>query len=274
MTTPILIKSDNVSCASCSQDVTCLSKSVKESMWSPLNVGASISTSIETVVTVGGGFLPAHHQKIAQTNCEKLEPILSTCRPRRRTAEADTSTRTRRHSFCAGNVALLRSCKFLLCRLSLSLSLRCWGFGVLLSLSLSLVQLTRVRKELLHFRHPSTPSALSELSTARRSHDRPHNTGPSTEAPQPLMSFYNPSVVDRVICLFRHTDCTNVNARVNCAVTKTWCIKDKAHAPLLRSRDSTLPPAHTALSSKSQLRSNSRRPAASDTQEHLSCLDS
>ena len=30
-------------------------------------------------------FLPEHHQKIVQTNCEKLKPILSTCRPRLRT---------------------------------------------------------------------------------------------------------------------------------------------------------------------------------------------
>ena len=55
MTTPILIKSDNVSFASCSQDVTRLSKSVKESMRSPLNVVASKSTSFETVVTVENG---------------------------------------------------------------------------------------------------------------------------------------------------------------------------------------------------------------------------
>ena len=40
--------------------------------------------------------LPAHHQKIVQTNCEQLESILSTCRPRLRTAEAGTSTQTRR----------------------------------------------------------------------------------------------------------------------------------------------------------------------------------
>ena len=40
--------------------------------------------------------LPAHHQKIVQTNCEKVEFILSTCRPRLRTAEAGTSTQTRR----------------------------------------------------------------------------------------------------------------------------------------------------------------------------------
>ena len=31
--------------------------------------------------------LPAHHEKIAQTNREKLEPLLSTCRPRLRTCE-------------------------------------------------------------------------------------------------------------------------------------------------------------------------------------------
>ena len=52
MTTLMLIKSDNASFASCSQDVTRLSKSVKESMRSPLNVVASKSTSFETVVTV------------------------------------------------------------------------------------------------------------------------------------------------------------------------------------------------------------------------------
>ena len=55
MTTPSFIKSDNVSFASCSQDVTRLSKSVKESMRSPLNVFASKSTNFETVVTVETG---------------------------------------------------------------------------------------------------------------------------------------------------------------------------------------------------------------------------
>ena len=60
-------------------------------------------------------------------------------------------------------------------------------------------------KDLLHVRQPSTPSALPALTTARRSHDRPHNTSPSTEAPLPLMSYKNSSAVDRVICL-EHTD--------------------------------------------------------------------
>ena len=50
-----LTKSDNVSFASCSQDMTRLSKSVKESMRSPLHVVASKSTSFETVVTVDTG---------------------------------------------------------------------------------------------------------------------------------------------------------------------------------------------------------------------------
>ena len=69
-----------------------------------------------------------------------------------------------------------------------------------------------------------TPPALAALTTARRSHDRPHNT----EAPLPLMSFNNSSAVGRVTCLFQAHGlsenslcmCTSVNARVNCAVSK------------------------------------------------------
>ena len=38
----------------------------------------------------------AHHQKIVRTSCKTLDPILATCRPHLRTAEADTSTQTRR----------------------------------------------------------------------------------------------------------------------------------------------------------------------------------
>ena len=85
----------------------------------------------------------------------------------------------------------LRSCKFLLCRLSLSLSFRCSGFGILYSLG----QLIHASQDLLH--------ALPALTTARRSHDRPHNTSPSNEAPLPLMSSNNSSAVDRVICFFQ-----------------------------------------------------------------------
>ena len=48
------------------------------------------------------GFLPAHHQQIARTNCETLEPILATCRPHPRTAEADTSPIT---CSCCGGAA-------------------------------------------------------------------------------------------------------------------------------------------------------------------------
>ena len=73
-------------------------------------------------------------------------------------------------------------------------------------------------------RHSSAPSALPALTTARRSHDRPHDTSPSTEAPLPLMSSNNSSAVDRVIRLFQAHGlsenslcmCSSVNARVSC----------------------------------------------------------
>ena len=59
------------------------------------------------------------------------------------------------------------------------------------------------------------------LTTARRSHDRPHNTSPPTEAPRPLISFNNSGAVDRARTERKHLAmCTSVNARVNCAVTK------------------------------------------------------
>ena len=145
-------------------------------------------------------------QKIVQTNCEKLETILSTCRPRLRTAEADASTQKGR-SPAPVVVALLHSspsfhsslrpCKFLLYGLSLSLSFRCPGLGVLYSL----VQLIHASKDLLHVRHSSTPSAPSALTTASRcrSHDQTHQ---SLHRPLPL-SFDNSSAVDRMRCLFQ-----------------------------------------------------------------------
>ena len=77
--------------------------------------------------------------------------------------------------------------EFLLCRLSLSLSFSCSGFGTLHSL----VHSIHASKDLLRVRHPSTPSALLAPTTARRSHDRPHNT--------------NSRAMDRVICLFSGT---------------------------------------------------------------------
>ena len=64
--------------------------------------------------------------------------------------------------------------------------------------------------------------------------------------------------------------CTSVNVRVKCAVTKkkTRCTRDQVHALLLRTIDSTMP-AHAPRSRKSQPRSNSTRSAASDSRERL-----
>ena len=205
-------------------------------MRSPLNVVASKSTSFETVMTVETGSYRRRRSRYASSSsgkaalstnrcarqvqdgcrivtvsvCEKLEPILSTCRPRLRTAEAGTLTQTRgslphaRFSFpVTPPCDRASSCCVVL---SLSFSFRCSGFGFLYSL----VQLTCASKDLLHVRHPSTLSALPALTTARRSHDRPHNTSPSTEAPLPLVSFNYSSAVDRVIWLFQaHGPCGN-----------------------------------------------------------------
>ena len=121
------------------------------------------------------GILPAHHQNVVKTNCETLEPILATCPPHLRTADADTSTQTRRslppvvlellHSSpFRFTPACDRASSFLLCRLSLSLSFRCSGFDVLCSLA----QLIHAIKDVMCFRHSSTPSALSALTTARQ----------------------------------------------------------------------------------------------------------
>ena len=62
--------------------------------------------------------MPAHHQKTVQTNCETLGPILSTCRPRLRMAEAGTSTQTRR-SLAPVVTALLHLSSFLLVQLAI-----------------------------------------------------------------------------------------------------------------------------------------------------------
>ena len=115
--------------------------------------------------------------------CPSTCYFLSACappknRPHLRTAEADTSTQTR-WSLAPVVVALwplslffspsLRSRKFLLCRLSLSLSFSCSGVGVLYFLSQQIAS-----KDLLPFRHSSTPLALSALTSARlcRSQDQ------------------------------------------------------------------------------------------------------
>ena len=153
-------------------------------------------------------------KKVVQTNCETLEPILSTCRPRLRTAGADTSTQTRR-SHAPIVVALLHL------SLSSHSSFRSYEVCCVAKLVAQLPLLGLRRLVLCRSSHScqrgsaachsSTPSALSALTTARqcRSHGRPHNTSPSTEAPLPLVSFkktdefYNVSAVDRVICLFQ-----------------------------------------------------------------------
>ena len=86
---------------------------------------------------------------------------------------------------------------------------------------IELIQLVHASEYLLHVHHPS---ALTALTTARRS----HNTSPSIEAPLPLMSVNNSIAVYRVICLFQAHElsenslvkCTSVSARVSCAVTE------------------------------------------------------
>ena len=100
-----------------------------------------------------------------------------------------------------------------------------------------------------------------------------------------FMSFNNSSAVDRVLCPFQAHGlsenslcmctqvwgCTGTENSVH--ALKTECIRGQVRAPLLRKRDSALP-AHSARSSKSQLRSNSTRSAASGHQECLPCPDS
>ena len=114
-------------------------------------------------------FLPAHHPKIIKTNCEKLEPILSTCRPRLRTAEAGASTQTRQY-LDPVVMALLHLSSFL-------------------SLQLAIVQLPAVTPELCRSASVARASAFctisfNSFSTFRADHDtsmsftRPDHTTP------------------------------------------------------------------------------------------------
>ena len=86
----MLINSVGVSFASCSQDVTTISKSVEESMRSPVNVVASKSTSFERVVTVEIGsyrrkrsqrFQPPwpcrrEHQPLRSSSCQHDQHVI------------------------------------------------------------------------------------------------------------------------------------------------------------------------------------------------------
>ena len=169
--------------------------------------------------------LPAHHQTIVQTNCETLEPILATCHPHLRTAEADTSTQTRRSPVPVA-VELLHCSPFFSLQLTivqapavspeLVAQLPLLGLRRFCTLSLTLVLpakiccVSAILPLLQHF--PRWPRHVNVVCTTR-----PHNANPSTEAPQPLMSFYNTSAVDRMTCLFQahglneHSLCTNVH---------------------------------------------------------------
>ena len=65
--------------ASCSQDVTRLSKSVKESMSSPLNVVASKSTSFETVMTFETGSYRRRTRRYASSPSGSAALITNRC---------------------------------------------------------------------------------------------------------------------------------------------------------------------------------------------------
>ena len=115
-------------------------------------------------------------RNIVKTNCETLEPILATCPPHLRTAEADTSTHTRRslppvvvellHSSPFRFHSCLRSCE-LLPAVSPELVAQLPLLGLRRSV-LSSLKLIHAIKDLMYFRQSSTPSALSALTTARQ----------------------------------------------------------------------------------------------------------
>ena len=123
---------------------------------------------------------------------------LSASRPYLRTAEANTSTKKRADPVA---VELLHSSPFLSLELAMvhppAVSSELVAQLHMLGLRhLVLIQLVHASEYLLHVHHPS---ALTALTTARRS----HNTSLSIEAPLPLMSVNNSIAVYRVICLFQ-----------------------------------------------------------------------
>ena len=77
MTSPFLIRPDNVSFLPCSQDVTRLSKSVKEFMRQPPNMVSSKSTSFETVVTVGSGSYRRERSRYASSASGYDRPLVN-----------------------------------------------------------------------------------------------------------------------------------------------------------------------------------------------------